>query len=393
MAFGGLAKTHEGERLRDAVNTTLTDMKDLHRTGYWQIPSGKPAVDPATGQPDIGVARALDDSSTLDESRVLGHHDQVQVPSLNIAGWYDVFQQGTLDNYTQARQAGLTSRLVVGPWDHVSIYGGTLGVTGELAFGFHSIAPGPHYADLSECLLNWYEHWLKDGVATNEHESGVRIFVMGVNEWREEPDWPLEREVTTPLYLSSEASLSFDAPTTDGSSSSYTYDPMNPVMTTGGAHYIDPHYPRGPIHQRTVEERSDVLVFTSAPLEHDLEITGRVRATLFAATDAPSTDWVVRLCVVDKDGVSRNIVDGIVRAAATPGLVTEHEVDLWSTSIVVATEERLRVHVTSSNFPRWDRNLNTGEPNSAATTHRIAEQTIMHDRLHPSCLLLPIIPQ
>ncbi|WP_246416225.1 CocE/NonD family hydrolase [Nocardioides luti] len=393
QAFGGVMKTRTGESLTDALETTLTDINDLHRTGYWQLPSGRPAVNSATGQPDIGVARALEDPGTLDESRVLGNHDRVQVPSLSIAGWHDVFQQGTIDNYIKAREAGLTSRLIVGPWDHMTLYGHTLGLTGEVAYGFHSIAPGPQYADLSDCLLTWFEPWLKDGAPTAEHESGVRIFVMGVNEWRDESGWPLEREVPTPLYLSSDASLSFDAPTLDEASSSYTYDPTDPAITVGGPHFIDPHYARGPADQRRVEERSDVLVFTSAPLEHDLELTGRVRASLFAATDGPSTDWVVRLCVVDGEGVSRNIVDGIVRTATTPGLVMEHEIDLWSTSIVVATGERLRVHVTSSNFPRWDRNLNTGEPNAEATTHRVARQVVMHDRLHPSHLTLPVIPR
>jgi putative CocE/NonD family hydrolase len=393
QAFGGVAKILEGDDLMDALVTTLEDIDNLHRDGYWQLPSGTPAVISRVGQPDIGVARALENPATLEESRVAGNHDKVQVPSLNIAGWYDIFQQGTLDNYSESRETGTVSRLIVGPWDHLSIYGHTLGRTGEVAFGFGSIAPGPQYVDLNDSLLTWFDVWLRDVPPTPEHETGVRIFVMGVNEWRDEPDWPLERAIDTPLYLSSGGALSFDAPTEDEASSSYTYDPMDPAITAGGAHYIDPHYSRGPVDQRQVEERSDVLVFTSEPLEHELEVTGRVRATLFAATDGPSTDWVVRLCVVDREGVSRNLVDGIVRAATVPGEVTEFDIDLWSTSIVVAAGEKLRVHVTSSNFPRWDRNLNTGEPNAKATAHRVAQQAVVHDRTRQSRLILPVVPR
>jgi putative CocE/NonD family hydrolase len=134
-----------------------------------------------------------------------------------------------------------------------------------------------------------------------------------------------------------------------------------------------------------------VLVFTTPPLEEDIEITGRVRATLFASTDGPSTDWVARLCEVDADGISRNIVDGITRVQTEPGRVDEVDIDLWSTSILVKAGHQLRVHVTSSNFPRWDRNLNTGEPVTEGTTIRVAQQRILHDRDHPSRIILPVV--
>lgn len=151
-------------------------------------------------------------------------------------------------------------------------------------------------------------------------------------------------------------------------------------------------YPAGPFDQREVEARDDVLVFTSARLAADIEITGKVTATLFAATDGPSTDWVVRLCEVDRNGVSRNLVDGITRVHTEPHRIEEVEVDLWSTSVLVKAGHRLRVHVTSSNFPRWDRNLNTGEPVTESTQMRVAQQRILHDHEHPSRLVLPVIP-
>lgn len=147
----------------------------------------------------------------------------------------------------------------------------------------------------------------------------------------------------------------------------------------------------GPARQDEQEARDDVLVFTTAPLDAGLEITGRVRATLFASTDGPSTDWVVRLCEVDADGVSRNLVDGITRVTTEPGGVDEVEVDLWSTSVLVRAGHCLRVQMTSSNFPRWDRNLNTGEPVTSGPTMRVAQQRILHDRNHPSRITLPVV--
>lgn len=134
-----------------------------------------------------------------------------------------------------------------------------------------------------------------------------------------------------------------------------------------------------------------MLVFTTPPLEADVEVTGHVYATLFAATDGPSTDWVVRLCDVDENGVSRNIVDGITRVKTDPSRIDEIEVDLWSTSNVFRAGHRIRVQVTSSNFPRWDRNLNTGEPETEGTTTRVAQQRVFHDRTRPSHIRLPVV--
>jgi putative CocE/NonD family hydrolase len=164
------------------------------------------------------------------------------------------------------------------------------------------------------------------------------------------------------------------------------------VPTIGGALLMSNEFPAGPLDQARVEARPDVLVYTTDPLTEDIEVTGRVRAHLTAATDAPTTDWVVRLCDVDPEGVSRNVVDGIVRAVATPGEFTEQVVDLWSTSYVFRAGHRIRVHVTSSSFPRWDRNLNTGEPSDQGTRSRPARQEIAHDAARPSRVVVPVIP-
>ena len=145
----------------------------------------------------------------------------------------------------------------------------------------------------------------------------------------------------------------------------------------------------GPLDQAPVESRPDVLVYTTEPLTQDLEVTGGVRAVLHVATGAPSTDWVVRLCDVDRPGTSRNIVDGIVRSAAPPDEFTAQEVDLWSTSYVFRAGHRIRVQVTSSNFPRWARNFNTGESIEDGTEMRMAQQQVAHDTARPSHIILP----
>ncbi|KNH16306.1 hypothetical protein ACU18_14225 [Arthrobacter sp. ZBG10] len=358
---------------------------------FWELPAAAQPFFVDLGMPDVGVARALEDRSTMDESRVDGHYEKLSVPSLNIAGWYDVFVQGSVDNYVGMRAQGAATRLIVGPWSHSSLNAGaTLGEVGEVNFGLGMLSPGGE--QISKINFDWYDHWLRDTPATSAHESGVLIFVMGANAWRAETDWPLARAVTTPLYLDEESALRWDAPESTDAASTYEYDPADPVMTRGGNLVMGSDYPAGPYDQRIAEERDDVLVFTTAPLELDVEITGRISATLFAATDGPSTDWVVRLCEVDSEGVSRNIVDGITRVHTEAGRIDEVTIDLWSTSILIKAGHRLRAHVTSSNFPRWDRNLNTGEPANVGTTIRVAQQRILHDAAHPSRIDLQIIP-
>lgn len=200
------------------------------------------------------------------------------------------------------------------------------------------------------------------------------------------------RAVDTPWHLGTGGTLSQSPPSSAEIPDHYVYDPVDPVITRGGNLVMIDDYPAGPFDQHDIERRADVLTYTSEPLAENLEVTGRIRMRLHAATDAPSTDWVVRLCDVDTEGVSRNIVDGIVRVHGTPGEPAEHEIDLWSTSNVFLAGHRIRVQVTSSNFPRWDRNLNTGEPARTAVTMRAAQQTVFHDAERPSHIILPVVP-
>ncbi|WP_280350092.1 CocE/NonD family hydrolase [Nocardia abscessus] len=380
------------EELFAKLGTTIRDFDQLAEVTYRELPSGASPAVVRTNLPDIGVQRGLRDPASMAEARVAGRHGEVTVPSLNVAGWFDVFSQGSIDNYIAAREQGHTTRLIVGPWEHLSFLSPRPERVGAVNYGLASVAPPSGDATMTGIQLDWFDRFLPSEPVDAEPDSGVDIFVMGLNQWRHEPQWPLERARDTEFFLHPGGHLSTSAPAQNEAPSSYVYDPADPVPTTGGALIMASDFLPGALDQHAVESRADVLVFTSDPLPEDLEITGRVTATLFAATDAPSTDWVVRLCEVDERGTSLNIVDGITRVITEPGRIDEHEIDLWSTSIVIKAGHRFRVQVTSSNFPRWDRNLNTGEDPTVAVEHRVAHQKIFHDPARPSRLILPVVP-
>ena len=359
--FGDLPKRLAGAELLNAFGSMIADYDGLAERTYWELPAGRLPLIDRYGGPDIGTQRALDDPDSSGFARVAGRHDAVTAPSLNVTGWYDVFLQGALDNHVAMTERGVPTKLFVGPWSHV--LSELPSPIGELNFGLASspaLIAGQY--SLTDLETRWFDHWLREHDTGLMDEPPVKIFVMGANTWRDENEWPPARAVDTPWYLRADEALSLNAPGTDEQYDTYVYDPADPVLTRGGNLVMATDFPPGPFDQAAVEQRSDVLVYTSEPLRQDLEVTGRIRATLFAATDAPSTDWVVRLCDVDAQGISRNITDGILRINAEPGTVGEYEIDLWSTSNLFRAGHRIRIHVTSSNFPRWDRNPNTGEP-------------------------------
>jgi putative CocE/NonD family hydrolase len=232
----------------------------------------------------------------------------------------------------------------------------------------------------------------------------VHIFVMGVNRWRDEPDWPLARARTTALYLAGESALQWRSPNDSKAADSFIYDPRNPVPTRGGAVCCNPKiFPWGPIDQRPLEKRKDVLVYTSAPMKQDLEVTGPVRVLLYASTSAPDTDFTAKLVDVFPDGEARNLTDGILRLRyrrgldkaelAEPGKVYPMTIDAGVTSNVFLAGHSIRVEISSSNFPRFDRNPNTGRAFADETTLKKAQQMVYHSRQYPSRLLLPVIPE
>ena len=343
------------------------------------------------------VARPLSRSDdTAAATAVHSWHDQITVPSFNIGGWHDIFLAGTIANYQATRDAGRPSKLLLGPWPH----GPAANPVGEMNFGFASQAGFIDLrTDLSSLQLDWFDRWLRGGDDTG---APVTIFVMGANEWRTEEDWPLERAVNTPFYLAPGAGLVRDLPT-GGAADSYDYDPADPVPTLGGATLLTPEFRSGAFDQRRIEARPDVLTFTSAPLQQDLEVTGPVEVRLWASSSAPDTDFVARLCDVFPDGRSINLTDGIIRgryrngigdpALLEPGRPYEFSIDLWATSNVFRAGHCIRLQVTSSSFPRWDRNPNTGHELGADAEMQVAHQQIWHDTEHPSCVLLPVVPR
>jgi len=336
------------------------------------------------------------------------HYADIRVPALHIAAWYDIFLGGSLRNYAGLKAGAATEEARKGQRLLVTIGGHAGGgrKIGDLDFG-----PEAAKYDENDAILRWYDFLFK-GVQ-NEFASGkpVTIFVMGLNQWRQEDDWPLARAKTTKYFLHSQGaanssrgsgSLSTSAPASEPADK-FTYDPGKPVPTIGGPLCCDPtHLAPGPKDQRTLEERDDVLVYSTPPLEHDLEVTGPVRLEFFASSSAVDTDFTAKLVDVYPDGAAINIAEGILRAKyrdsqETPTLLTPSKVyslaiDLWATSNVFHAGHRIRLEVSSSNFPRFDRNLNTGESAATSAKWASATNTILHDAAHPSALLLPVVP-
>jgi uncharacterized protein len=377
----------DGERHLDSL---LDDYDSLAERGYWDLPAHDPAALRHHEPSVVAAFGAWTDPAVAAHCRVQGQHDRVRAAVLNIGGWNDIFLQGTLDNYTAMAALGRPTRLVVGPWAHELLPGRS---SGERSFGVRGSTAGvPVHAegDTNDLQLAWLRrHLAADGDPEAEGEPPVRIFVMGRNEWRDESSWPLERARVQKWFIGTGGTLTPEAPGAGGAVTEFRYDPADPVPTRGGPIVMISAFPAGQLDQAGVEARPDVCVFTSEPLGADLEVTGRVRFVLHAQSSAPSTDWVVRLCDVDPDGQSFNLCDGILRVAEGADRIGRYEVDLWSTSNVFLAGHRLRVHVTSSSFPRWDRNLNTGSQDEKR--HAIADQRIYHDSDHASWIELPVV--
>jgi putative CocE/NonD family hydrolase len=230
----------------------------------------------------------------------------------------------------------------------------------------------------------------------------LRIFVMGINQWRDEQEWPLARTRSEPFYLSSSGALASEPPS-EAPPDHYTDDPRNPTPTHGGAVCCNPSiFPWGPMDQRPIEKRSDVLVYTGPVLKRDVEVTGPIRLELYASTSARDTDFTAKLVDVFPSGEARNLTDGILRlryrngldhpTLAKPGEIYDLSIDSGVTSNVFLAGHRIRLEVASSNFPRFDRNPNTGTSIADETSLRTASQTIYHDRKRPSALILPVVP-
>jgi hypothetical protein len=334
---------------------------------------------------------------------VAGRHHQVKVPSLSIAGWHDLLLNADLQHFRAMRdtagsdEARQKSRLIIGPWAHAMFQN----VVGDLDFGFR--ANGlllDLKEDLTRLQLRWFDRWLKGEANGIDEEAPVRIFVQGANRWRDEHDWPLSRARYRHWYLNGDGGFARERQPADTAARSYVYDPADPCPTAGGTLLLPAQYTPGPVDQHRVLGRRDVLEYTSGALGQDLEITGPVRAVLYVATSGRDTDFIVKLCDVHPDGRTYNVCDGILRLSfrdgqqrqpVTPGEMLRVEVDLWSTAMVFKAGHRLRVLVTSSDFPRYDRNPNTGELAHRAVRFEPALQRVFHGQDCASHLVLPEI--
>jgi uncharacterized protein len=337
------------------------------------------------------------------------HYAQIQVPVLNIAAWYDIFLGGSLKNYIRLKTDGGTEAARKG--QRLLVYvGGHAGGSDSRRVGavdFGEKLP----IDEDAIILRWYD-WLLKGEANGvEKEKPVKIFVMGKNEWRDEDDWPLARAKNTKYYLHSAGSangiagngaLSTLAPAEE-KTDQYVYDPSDAVPTIGGPLCCGA-LPTGigPQDQRLAESRNDVLVYTTPAFARDTEVTGPVSLDLYVSSSAVDTDFAGTLVDVWPNGFAQNLTSGILRLRyrnsqekpelANPGETYHFTVDLWSTSNVFLAGHKLRLEVASSNFPRFDRNLNTGEEQARGTRMIKATNVIYHDKTHPSALILPIVP-
>ena len=350
-------------------------------------------------------------SSIWEYLNIDGRYDNIEVPTFHIGAWYDVFLGETLRQYEAMKEVAAgrgtrPPRLLVGPWSHGTAFPN---MVGDLDFGLASSGLLLNYkGDVTDYHLRWFDATLKGDEDALDKDPPVEVFVMGENCWRGFEEWPVPGSREVRWHLHSDGWLSRETPGR-GEPDEYDYDPKDPVPTVGGAILMPEVYRAGPRDQRANEERQDVLVYTSEELSEDYTVIGPVYATLYAASSASDTDFVVRLVDVYPDGRAMVVTDGIVRASAResypapgvikpaqptfiePGEVYEYTIDLWATSITFLEGHRIRVEVTSSSFPRWDRNLNTGEDTKDSSRSEVAHQRIFHDPGSPSSITLTVV--
>ena len=338
----------------------------------------------------------------LEVSDMGAFHSLVTTPTLLITGWWDRLI-GTIDHFTGLVENGPAHlkdqhRLIIGPWGHDSTQFSRK--IGPLDYGPEADRP---YGDM---IANWYDSQFK-GVANDMVERDpVQLYVLGENRWRGESEWPLARTQYTPFYLHSgggantlagDGWLATEDPA-DEQPDCYTYDPRDPVMSLMRA-----DAQAAPVDQAPHDHRDDILFYQTPPLEQALEITGPVQLILWAQTDAADTDWTAKLSVVYPDGLAVNLTYGILRAQyresietpqpIQPGIPLEYTIRLNPTGILLQPGQRLRLCVSSSDFPNFDRNHNTGADYWSSDQLQVAQQTVFHDPARPSRLILPVIPR
>lgn len=331
--------------------------------------------------------------------------DNISVPVHTSGGWFDIFVMGTINGYVGMKNKGASpearagARMIIGPWGHGP----------SQSYGDVDFTPDANVSQF-ETELRFFDLHLKGIKNGLDTEDPVKLFYMGENRWRNEKDWPIPGTEYRPLYLQSRGSANSDTGNgqliftkpSQNESDKYVYDPLQPVPTTGGNNCCGSPTLAGPRDQQELEKRSDVLVYTSEPLKSSLTIAGPVRMKLHAATDGKDTDWMIKLVDVSPDGKAMPVSEGILRAKfregldkirlLTPGQIYEYDIELTGTANVFKPGHKIRVDITSSNFPQFDRNPNTGDPLGSSSAVRSANQTIYHGGTRLSHILLPVVP-
>ncbi|MCC6774926.1 MAG: CocE/NonD family hydrolase, partial [Gemmatimonadaceae bacterium] len=391
-----------------AIGLTAAQREMLRNDWMWRLPlSDITALDLRRYSPGYFDMLAHPSRDAFwDRFDVAARHAKFEVPAFHLTGWYDALLTGTLANFAGLRANAATEparrnqRLIVGAWTHARPSAASRRI-GAVDYG-----PDAGF-DSESLMVDWFRHWL-GGASSRADYPGppVRLFVMGENRWRDEQEWPLARARDSALHLASDGSansrhgtgrLTWEPPT-GAIADTFTYDPRTPVPTgSAGA------YSRAPTDQRGLEERRDVLVYSSTPLASAVEVTGPVRLVLWASSSARDTDFTARLVDVHPDGTARALTDGILRARyrrsksapelLTPGQAVEMTIDVGATSNVFLAGHAIRLEVSSSNFPRYDRNPNTGAAFATDSATVPALQTILHDASRGSRLILPVVPR
>jgi hypothetical protein len=366
-------------------------------------------MDEISGAGKVPTYRKYVEHSCYDEHwealSIRDKYDKFQVPSMFVGGWYDNYAADAVKDFLGVRaHAGDdelrdSHRLLIGPWPHGISPDSTLG---ETDFGADALTE-------NDATYRWLNCMLHGRDASEFMEAPIRIFVMGLNRWRDEYEWPLARTRYVSYFLHDGGVLDTERPISDETPDVYTYDPADPVLTLGGNHSVGPYNPGlydmarpGPYDQRPNEERDDVLVYRSGVLTDDMEVTGPVVMKLYATSSARDTDFMVKLTDIHPDGRSMNITEGVIRARfredvmgkptlIDPGQVYEFTIDMQVTSNLFRKGHRLGVYIMSSNFPLWDRNLNTGNEPGTDTEICVAEQTIFHSAKWQSHIILPVV--
>ncbi|KEO81574.1 CocE/NonD family hydrolase [Tumebacillus flagellatus] len=394
--------------------TSDRSMQNMHALDWHSIYDHLPLVtmDELTGR-DMPYWREEFEHVGLDEWwKHIAYQDkfeQLDLPVLHISGWYDDEQVGTPLNYigmtnrAKGEVGRANQKMIMGPWDH--------GINKSTKLG--SVEFGPDAViDLRAQQVRFFDRWLKGEANGLDAQPNVSLFVMGENKWRQETEYPLARTEFTRYYLHSggnansrfgDGVLRTEAPGAElqgAAVDAYRYDPSRPFpfLTDGTSSQIG-----GPDDYAALEQRADVLVYSTDVLEADTEVTGPIRMELFAASSAVDTDFMVKLLDVHPNGFVQRLTDGMVRARfrngmereelIEPGQVYRYEIDCWHMSHVFLAGHQIRIEVTSSAFPKYDRNLNTGAPLGQTTEMVVAEQTVYHEEARPSAIVLPIIPR